>query len=231
MKKIQLFIAGDSTMADYEDSHYPQMGWGQVLPYFFTDEIKVQNHAASGRSTKSFLSENRWTEMERQFQSGDYVLIQFGHNDQKLDKERATDPFTTYQENLRIMIASARDHGVTPILLTSIARRHFDEKGFLKDTHGHYPDAVRQLALLEKVVCIDMLQKTSEAIERLGLNESKKWFMWLETNQFSSYPDGAKDDTHLREEGAMAHAGIFIQELIERSHPLSRYVKKIEVTE
>lgn len=155
-----------------------------IALFFFTDEIKVQNHAASGRSTKSFLSENRWTEMERQFQSGDYVLIQFGHNDQKLDKERATDPFTTYQENLRFMIVSARGHGVTPILLTSIARRHFDEKGFLKDTHGHYPDAVRQLALLEKVVCIDMLQKTSEAIERLGSMNQRSGLCGLKQTNF-----------------------------------------------
>jgi lysophospholipase L1-like esterase len=229
MEKVQLFLAGDSTMSHYETSAYPRMGWGQALQAFFTDELVVRNHAASGRSTKSFIDENRWTEIEKGFRSGDYVLIQFGHNDQKPDEERATKPFTTYQENLKFFINRARSFGVTPILLTSIARRHFDKDGQLMETHGDYPRAMRELAVRESVIFIDMLEKTKDALIRLGSDRSKDWFMWIEPEQFSGYPNGEKDDTHLREEGAHAHAEIFIKEILRFHHPLAEYLKS-EVT-
>ncbi|SER28919.1 Lysophospholipase L1 [Gracilibacillus ureilyticus] len=229
MKKVQLFLAGDSTMSHYEASAFPRMGWGQALQNFFTDELIVKNHAASGRSTKSFINENRWAVMEREFSEGDYVLIQFGHNDQKPDEARATKPFTTYQENLRFFIHRARSFGVTPILLTSIARRHFDKDGKLLETHGEYPRAMRELAVREGIIFIDMLENTKEALINLGPERSKDWFMWVDPNQYEGYPDGEKDDTHLRAEGAHAHAKIFIEEIVRFNHPLCKYIKS-EVT-
>ncbi|MFC4402707.1 rhamnogalacturonan acetylesterase [Gracilibacillus xinjiangensis] len=229
MEKVQLFLAGDSTMSHYEPSAYPRMGWGQKLQHFFTDELVVRNHAASGRSTKSFINEDRWLNMEKEFHEGDYVLIQFGHNDQKTDEARATTPYDTYQENLTFFINRSRLFGVTPILLTSIARRHFDNEGNLLETHGDYPRAMRELAVREAVIFIDMLEKTKEALIKLGPERSKEWFMWVEPGQFNGYPNGEKDDTHLREEGAYTHAEIFIKEVLRFNHPLCKYVKS-EVT-
>src|SRR5699024_9116825 len=155
MGKIKLLLTGDSTMADYESEKYPGMGWGQALPRFFTEEVEVINHAMSGRSTKSFIAEGRWGELEKQITRDDFVVIQFGHNDQKFDKERSTSPFSSYQSNLRYFIERTRAFEATPILLTSIARRHFDENGNLLETHGEYPEAVRQLAEKLNVLCID----------------------------------------------------------------------------
>lgn len=227
----QLFLAGDSTMAIFEADRYPQMGWGQTLSYYFTDEIIVRNYAASGRSTKSFITEGRWAAIEQEFQRGDYVLIQFGHNDQKRDEERATKPFTSYQDNLRFFIRRARVFGVIPILLTSIARRHFDEKGHLEATHGDYPQAVRELAETEGVDCIDMLTLTREALQAQGAERSKKWFMRLEPGEYPAYPDGQEDDTHLHERGAHQHCRIFVKELIRLNHPLATHVQLNEVNQ
>ncbi|MDX8045169.1 rhamnogalacturonan acetylesterase [Gracilibacillus sp. S3-1-1] len=226
----QLFLAGDSTMAIVESSRYPQMGWGQTLADYFTDEIIVRNHAASGRSTKSFIDEGRWDEMERAFHPGDYVLIQFGHNDQKKDEERATQPFTSYQHNLHFFIQCARSAGVIPILLTSIARRHFNETGHLVETHGDYPQAMKELAVKEEVLCIDMLSITSDALRNQGDEASKKWFMRLAAGEYNNYPDGIEDDTHLHELGARAHCQLFVQALLKINHPLASYVKRSEVS-
>jgi lysophospholipase L1-like esterase len=220
-----LFLAGDSTMATFDESRYPQMGWGQILDQYFSKDLVVRNHAASGRSTKSFISEGRWDTIEKGFQAGDYVLIQFGHNDQKPDEERATKPFTSYQANLRFFIQRSQAFGVTPILLTSIARRHFDDYGGLKETHGDYPQAVRELAEKEAVVCVDMLSLTREALQELGKEQTKKWFMRLEPGEYSTYPDGLKDDTHLHERGAHQHCLLFVKALITLNHPLASYVK------
>ncbi|MGP4039365.1 rhamnogalacturonan acetylesterase [Gracilibacillus sp. D59] len=220
-----LFLAGDSTMATFEASKYPQMGWGQTLGQYFSNDLIVRNHAASGRSTKSFISEGRWDAIEKEFQEGDYVLIQFGHNDQKPDEERATKPFTSYQDNLRFFIQRSRAFGVTPILLTSIARRHFDENGNLQETHGDYPQAVRELSAEEGVVCIDMLTLTREALLELGDEKSKNWFMRLTPGEYEAYPDGEVDNTHLHERGAHQHCLLFVKELIRIEHPLASLAK------
>ncbi len=226
----RLLLAGDSTMATAETFKYPQMGWGQTLGHYFTDVLIVRNHAASGRSSKSFIAEERWDAIEKEFQAGDYVLIQFGHNDQKPDEERATNPYTSYQDNLRFFIQRSRAFGVTPILLTSIARRHFDENGHLQETHGDYPQAVRELAEKEEVVCIDMLTLTREALQELGDEKSKEWFMRLEPGEYEAYPDGAVDNTHLHERGAHQHCRLFVKELIRIKHPLASLVKRNEVS-
>ncbi len=225
----QLLLAGDSTMATFENVRYPQMGWGQTLSDFFTNEIQVKNHAASGRSTKSFISEGLWAKLEEEGQKGDYVLIQFGHNDQKLDQARSTQPFTSYQDNLRFFVNCARNAGMVPILLTSISRRHFDHLGNLLDTHGDYPRAVRELAEEENVVCIDMLARTREVLQQIGVDQSKQWFMILGPGEHTAYLGGLEDNTHLSEEGAHQHCRIFVRELLRVEHPLAVFVNKDEI--
>jgi len=147
-RPVHIFMVGDSTMAEKDPKAEPERGWGQALQALFDDTVKVSNHAVNGRSSKSFIDEGRWETVLGSLQSGDYVIIQFGHNDQKPDEARHTDPYAAYKRNLEKYVTETRAKGAFPILCTPIARRKFDEKGVLVDTHGEYPDAVRRIDVL-----------------------------------------------------------------------------------
>jgi lysophospholipase L1-like esterase len=135
---ITLYLIGDSTMADKPDpAHNPERGWGQALPEFLDGQVVVDNRAVNGRSTKSFIAEGRWDSVRVRLRKGDYVLMQFGHNDEKSeDSTRYAAPYTAYRRNLARFIAESRAAGATPIVLSSIVRRKFNEHGVLVDTHG-----------------------------------------------------------------------------------------------
>lgn len=140
-QKTTVYCIGDSTMANKKDPEKnPEHGWAQVLQPFFTDKIVIENKAVNGRSTKSFISEKRWDSVYKKLKKGDYVLIEFGHNDEKIeDSTRYTNPHTAYRYNLIRFVKETREKGAFPVLLTSIARRNFNEKGVLVPTHGDYP--------------------------------------------------------------------------------------------
>ncbi|MEC8884315.1 MAG: rhamnogalacturonan acetylesterase, partial [Bacteroidota bacterium] len=140
-EKPTLYLIGDSTMADKKNpEENPEHGWGQVLPELLNDAIEVSNHAVNGRSSKSFITEGRWETVLETLKKGDFVFIQFGHNDQKFkDSTRYTNPFTQYRYNLERYVKETREAGATPILMSSIVRRKFNEHGTLEDTHGNYP--------------------------------------------------------------------------------------------
>lgn len=225
MNKRQIFLAGDSTMADYPSSSFPQMGWGQELSAFFTEEISIQNKAMNGRSTKTFLAEGRLDEIKESLQPGDFLFIQFGHNDSKREEARGTDPFSTYQENLRTFIETAKSKGATPLLLTPIQRRKFEDDGTLQQTHGSYPTAMRQVAETESVGLIDMTALTSEFLLNLGPERSKQYFMWLDKTESANFSEGAKDDTHLNQAGARQIAKIAAEAIVQEDGPLSKYVQ------
>ena len=149
---------GDSTMADKPlEKPNPERGWGQLLPRYFRDPAMVVNHAKNGRSSKSFRDEGLWQPVLDALRPGDFVIIQFGHNDEKKeDPTRYSDPKTTFRENLRRYVSETRAKGARPILATPINRREFDAEGKLKDTHGDYPPAVRAVAAEEKVPLLDL---------------------------------------------------------------------------
>lgn len=213
---MKIFLAGDSTMQYNDYTTYPQVGWGQVLPLFLKDEIIVRNFAKNGRSTKSFILENRLEEIKKEITKGDYLFIQFGHNDEKSD-ERGTKPFLDYQENLKKFIKVAEDALATPILLTSIYRRHFDNEGKIKDNvHLDYPKAMIELALKENVICLDICQKTKEIIASFGDQKSKSLFMHYPENTYLTNPKASSDDTHLRYDGAYLFTHLIVMELIEK---------------
>ncbi|WP_449398375.1 rhamnogalacturonan acetylesterase [Chryseobacterium wanjuense] len=165
-QKPTLFLIGDSTMANKENpDKNPEHGWGQVLPQFLTSGIEVQNHAMNGRSSKSFRTEGRWDKVMKQLKNGDFVIIQFGHNDQKLkDSTKFTNPYTQYRANLERYVNETRAKGAIPILMTSIVRRNFNENGTLIDTHKEYPLVVRMVANDMKVPFVDM-QLLTEQLE------------------------------------------------------------------
>lgn len=142
-----IYMVGDSTMSVKKPEVAPETGWGMVLSAFFDDAVIIKNHAKNGRSTKSFIVEGRWINVLDSLTQGDFVLIQFGHNDQKHNSpERYTKPYGDYYRNLKKFVVESRQKGATPILLTSIVRRKFSEDGQLIDTHGDYPKAMRKVA-------------------------------------------------------------------------------------
>lgn len=203
-----IFYAGDSTAAINKIDSYPQTGMSQALSLYTKDTVSVRSFAKNGRSTKSFIEEGLLAQIEKEIKPGDFLLIQFGHNDEKDDPMRYTDPETSFQENLRFFIKSAKEKDAIPILITPIARRHFNEQGvFLAGSHGRYPQAMKQVGEEEQVPVIDLTSLTEEYLERVGDLPSKAYFMW------------PKDDTHLKPEGAVIMAGFLCRELEKLGEP------------
>lgn len=223
---LTIYTIGDSTMADKNlDGQNPERGWGHVLPGFFTEEVHIENHAVNGRSTKSFIDEGRWDIVVKKIKPGDYVFIQFGHNDQKEDEERHTDPGTTFDTNLRRFISETREKGGIPVLFTSIIRRHFDDQGKLIDTHGAYLDATKNVAASEKVQLIDLNKLTHHWIEELGDIASRNYFMWVAPNTVPRMPEGKEDNTHLNVAGARKVARLAVTALEEQLPELKPYIR------
>jgi lysophospholipase L1-like esterase len=225
-RPIHIFMVGDSTMADKKPETEPERGWGQMLQSFFNDTVKISNHAVNGRSSKSFIDEGRWKVVLDSLQPGDYVIVQFGHNDEKPDLPRHTDPYTTYKNNLEKFVKDARDKRVFPILCTSIVRRKYDDKGALIETHGRYPDATRQAAKDLKVPLLDIELRTRKLISELGPEKSKALFLNAPPGAYPNRPDGVQDDTHLNIEGATKVARIAAEEIQSLDLPLSKLLKK-----
>lgn len=198
----QIFYIGDSTVAYNKIHTYPQTGMSQGLPLYLKDHVQVISLAKNGRSTKSFLDEGLFAPAQAGMKPGDFLFIQFGHNDEKDDPARHTDPNGSFRDNLRYFIAEARVRGAFPVLITPIARRQFDEKGaFRPGSHGSYPEAVRQVGAEVQVPVADLTALTERYLEQLGDAPSKPLFVW------------PKDNTHLKAEGAVRMAGFLASEL------------------
>ncbi|OHE73617.1 MAG: hypothetical protein A2413_10310 [Treponema sp. RIFOXYC1_FULL_61_9] len=198
-----LFLAGDSTCATNGADTWPQTGWGQRLTEFVQAPWRVENRAVNGRSTKSFLDEGRFGAILSELRPGDFVMIQFGHNDQKSeDPVRFAAAEGPYRDNLRLMVRLARERGGIPVVLSPVARRRFGADGVLVATHGEYPAAARMTAAETGVPFIDMEARTDAWLRSLGDAPSRRFFMHLEPGEFPAYPDGLADDTHFRIEGA-----------------------------
>ncbi|MDY7433596.1 rhamnogalacturonan acetylesterase [Bacillus halotolerans] len=220
-KPIQVFLAGDSTVSDCPPHEAPMAGWGQVFGQLFTEQVKVRNHAKGGASTNSFVEEGRLRAIAERISQGDYLFIQFGHNDQK---PRGTKPYSTYQQYLTLFADTAREKGAQPVFVTSVQRRRFDENGRIEHTLGEYPDAMKALAKELDVPVIDLLTKTKALYEAYGPEESKRLFVWLQPNEHPNYPDGIEDNTHFSEEGAMEVAKLVAEGIEEIGLPLKHHL-------
>lgn len=220
-----LYLVGDSTMANKPLEDNPERGWGQLLPDFFNHEILIENHAMNGRSTRSFIYEGRWDSVMNKLKKGDFVVIQFGHNDGSIQKtERYCTP-VEYRYNLTRFINDVRSKHANPILCTSIQRRKFDENGMFQDTHGDYPGYVRDLAEKFEVPLVDMQKKSEKIILEHGVEESKKLFLHLKPGMYKSFPESKEDNTHFSEYGAQLMAGLFCEGLREINHELMNFLK------
>jgi lysophospholipase L1-like esterase len=222
-RPTHVFMIGDSTMANKPENAIPEVGWGQVLHYFFNDSIVIENHAKNGRSSKSFIDEGLWGKVIASVQKGDYVIIQFGHNDEKEDTARHTNPSTSYKKNLERFVDETNKKGGIPILCTSIVRRHFDKEGTLRDTHGEYLKTVRQVALEKRVYFIDLEKETRKLVEQLGPEKSKQLYLFFESGVYPLRPIGLQDSTHLSQLGAFTVAGLAVEGMKELDIPLIKY--------
>jgi len=225
--KITIFIAGDSTAAIKQADKRPETGWGEKFQHFFTDSVLIDNRAVNGRSTKSFIEEGRLAEIKRVIQPGDYLFIQFGHNDQKPDPDRGTNPYGDYQDNLSAFVRAARESDAYPVLLTSVARRKFIENQMVEKSVGEYPDAMKYFAKKHHIPLLDIYDKSRKLLNDFGKEQSKNYFLHLSPNESSNYPDGISDDTHFNEDGALAIARLVKEALIESELLIKNFLKKV----
>jgi lysophospholipase L1-like esterase len=223
--KIKVYLIGDSTMAIKEVKAYPETGWGMPFAYFFDSSVVVDNRAKNGRSTRTFLSENLWQPVADNLKEGDYVFIQFGHNDESKDK---TDRYTTpehYKSNLIKFINETRSKKAFPVLLTPVSRRYFDSSGRIRETHILYSKLVEEVAAQYKVPFIDADKKSRELYQKLGSEYSKLLFLQLEPNEHPNYPEGKIDNTHFNELGARKVAQIVLAGIKDLKLDLANHIR------
>jgi pectinesterase len=254
-KKTTVFIIGDSTAANKDISGGKQeRGWGMALQCYFDDNIVVDNHAVNGRSSLSFINEGRWDKVLEKMKPGDYVIIQFGHNDEKPKADRHTDPGSTFDYNLAKFVRETREHGGIPVLMNCVVRRNFfvnvpenddDEKlrtttfkdgakmvegDTLIDTHGLYRIAPRDVARRMNCHFVDANRITHELEQGLGTEASKKLHMWFLPGEEPSVPGGRQDNTHYNVHGAHVVARLLADALCEEVPLLKKYRTEADIT-
>ena len=224
-RKTKIWLIGDSTIANKQIKAYPETGWGMPFKYFFDSTIEVDNRAKNGRSTKSFLMEGLWNPVLEQMQEGDFVFIQFGHNDEVETKKT----YTTKEEftaNLGKYISETRAKKAFPVLITPVARRKFDSSGQIQGTHDVYSALVRNVAAQYQVPLIDLDILSQKLLADMGPENSKWLFNYLEPGEHPNYPDGKKDDTHFSELGARKMALIVLGEIKRLIPGLANHIAK-----
>jgi pectinesterase len=254
-KTTTIFMIGDSTMANKDISHdRKERGWGMALQCYFDDNIRIDNHAVNGRSSRSFINEGRWDTVISRMKPGDYVIVQFGHNDEKPKADRHTDPGSTFDYNLAKFVRETREHGGIPVLMNAVVRRNFakvlpknddDEKlrnttfkdaneqvegDSLVDTHGLYIVAPRDVAKRMNVHFVDANRITHELEQGLGREASKKLHMWFLPNEEPSVPKGRQDNTHYNIYGAHTVARLLADALCEEVPVLKKYRTDADIT-
>ena len=228
LSPITVFLAGDSTLAEKRAEKRPETGWGELFQqYFDPARVKIENHAMNGRSTRTFIAENRWQTIVDKLKKGDYVFIQFGHNDQAKDKPERYTPPEDFSANLRRMVNEARAKNAIPVLLTPVVRRRFDKEGKFRDAHGEYPGLTRAVAGELKVALIDMQQASERLVTQYGVEGSKKLFLILQPGESANYPNGLDDNTHFSPASAEEIARLAAAEIKQnKAIKLRKYLKK-----
>lgn len=222
---VKVYLIGDSTMSEKLTSAYPETGWGMPFSYFFDSTVVVENHAKNGRSTKTFLSENRWAPIADKLKAGDYVFIQFGHNDESKTKvERYTTP-DQYKSNLKRFVTETRQKKANPLLLTPVARRVF-QGGEIIESHAVYSGLVREVAKEEGVSFIDLDKISMELYQTFGEEHSKLLFLHLQPGEHPNYPEGKTDNTHFNELGARLIAQLVLKNIVGLKLGLAEHVVK-----
>jgi lysophospholipase L1-like esterase len=224
--KIRIFMAGDSTMAIKEIKAYPETGWGMPFTFFWDSSVTVINKAKNGRSTKTFISEGLWKSITDEAGKGDYVFIQFGHNDESVEKKERYATPDTFKMNLTRFIMEARQKGAIPVLLTPVGRRKFDSDGNVMQTHQVYSQLTREVATAQKVVLIDLDTRSQLLYQHFGMENSRLLFLQLKPGEHPNYPDGKEDNTHFTELGARLIAQEVLSDIRVQIPELSLHIVK-----
>lgn len=229
-KNIRIFLAGDSTMSIKESKAFPETGWGMPFVHFWDSTVTIVNKAKNGRSTKSFIREGLWKSIVEQIREGDYVIIQFGHNDESPEKKERYATPDTFKMNLSKFVTETREKKATPILLTPVSRRRFDQQGNTIPTHEAYSALVKEVVRETGVPFIDLDQKSRELFQQFGPEHSKLLFLQLQPGEHPNYPEGKNDNTHFNELGARLVAQLVLKEInllnLELSERVIKPVKK-----
>ncbi len=226
-----LHLVGDSTMAEKEDpATNPEVGWGMRLPRFLdTTRVAVRNHAANGRSTKRFLDEGRWDSVLVRLRPGDWVIVQFAHNDGHLaDSARYVNAYSGFRRNLERMVGDVRARGATPVLASPVVRRYFNAHGVLTDAHGAYGYELRRVAREQRVAFLDLQMLTEDMVAALGPERSKALYLWVAPGAFARFPDGRQDNTHFVDAGAVAVARLAARAMRDAGLLLGRWVVGVD---
>lgn len=219
---VTAFLTGDSTIVDQDDD--PWASWGQMIPRFFDDRLAIANHAESGESANGFIAERRLDKIMAQFRPGDYLFIEFGHNDMKQTGE-GRGAYLHYYESLKQLALAARAAGGYPVLLTPTQRRVFDENGEIVNTHEDYPEAMRRLAADENIPIIDLHAMTKVFYEALGVEGSKRSLVHYPANTFPGQTEALADNTHFNPYGAYQVAKMVIEGMRALDLPIARYLR------
>lgn len=220
-KAKTIYLTGDSTVVDAQ--YEPWASWGQMLPYFFVpNEVVIANYAESGETLKAFEDRHRIDKIWKKIKPGDYLFIQFGHNDQKSGNSIKSG----YRKRLKEWILKARELGVIPVLVTSMNRRVFDENNKIVNTLDDFPDAVREIAKEEKADLIDLNAMSKTLFEAMGPEAAKKAFVHYPANAYPNQPMALADDTHFNTYGAYELAQCIVKSIVDQNLPLKKYISK-----
>lgn len=227
-QNIKIYLIGDSTMCNYPTRQRPVTGWGMPFANYFDQTVTIDNRAKGGRSSRTFLEENRWQPIADSLNAGDYVFIQFGHNDEAKEPQFAAryTSIPDYKTNLIKFITETRAKNAIPVLVTPVSRRSFDKEGKTKETHIEYSKAVFEVGEKYNVPVIDLDKKSRELYQQMGEANTRLMFMELDSAEHPNYPLGRHDGTHFNEFGARKMAEIVLNDIKEKNLELaSRIIK------
>lgn len=210
-------------MSIKEVKAYPETGWGMPFRYFFDSTVEVDDRAKNGRSTQSFINEGLWQPVVDNLSEGDYVFVQFGHNDEVPTKKTYTTE-EQFKNNLIRYVNETRSKKAIPVLITPIARRKFDASGNVIGTHEVYSQIVRNVAKQLNVPLIDLDKKSQALLQQFGPKTSKLLYNYLEPGENPHYPEGRSDDTHFSELGARMMAEIVLASVKELKLDLADHI-------
>lgn len=224
-KKTRIWLIGDSTISIKDPKAYPETGWGMPFVNYWDSTVEVVNLAMNGRSTRTFMEEKRWEPVMAGLQEGDYVFIQFGHNDENPEKKTYVNE-DGYRKFLELYVSDTRSKKGIPVLITPVSRRKFDSTGTINETHRVYSAIVREVAAREKVVLIDLDAESRALFNKLGKEASTHLFLHLQPGEHPNYPEGKTDDTHFSELGALKVSGLILENIRRQIPSLAARITK-----
>ncbi|MBQ0056113.1 MAG: rhamnogalacturonan acetylesterase [Bacteroidales bacterium] len=218
-----VYLCGNSTVVDQD--YEPWASWGQMVTRFFDEDVCVVNCAESGETAQSFISQGRLAQIVSRLKAGDYIFMEFGHNDQKTDGNIGNGAFYSFQQQLKVFVDYARKVGAHPVFCTPTRRRMFDSEGKIRDTHLDYPEAMRFMAEREGIPCIDLQESTRVMFEAWGPETSKHAFVHYSAGCWPGQDNELADDTHFNAFGAYQIALLVLQGIVDLDLPLAKHIK------